>query len=113
MDGVESTRILIANELTSYREAVAMILRETCPNIEVFETEAENLDREVGRLSPSMVVCSEATKLVRARTPIWIELYPRCAFYSVASVCGKLSTFDDMQLSDILSVADCATGLAK
>jgi hypothetical protein len=42
-------RILVANELTSYRQTLAIVLRELRPHVEVFETSSEYLDGEITR----------------------------------------------------------------
>lgn len=54
MDGA---RILVAHELTSYRQALAEAFRKLRPNAEVFEAESECLDQEAERLGPDLVVC--------------------------------------------------------
>ena len=45
-------RILVANELASYRQTLAIVLRELRPHVEVFETTSEYLE---GR-SPASVL---------------------------------------------------------
>ncbi|MGB3635237.1 MAG: hypothetical protein WA982_14440, partial [Rubrobacteraceae bacterium] len=70
--------MILAVDLTSYREAIAVVLGELRPDIEIYGVEEEELDREVRRLLPDMVVCSRLTDLVESRIPIWIELYPDC-----------------------------------
>src|SRR5215211_609723 len=57
-------RILVANELTSYRQAIAIVFRELHPNVEVLEVHPETLDWEVARLSPDLVICSRVTAVV-------------------------------------------------
>ncbi|HET7479646.1 MAG TPA: hypothetical protein VFJ72_09050 [Rubrobacteraceae bacterium] len=99
-------RILISSDLRSYREAVAEAFRQLRPDCDVFEAESGDLNREVLRLHPDLVVCSQATSLVRERVRNWVELYPDCEPYSVVSLEGERSTVADMQLSDLLSVVD-------
>lgn len=68
------------------------------------------------RLAPDLVVCSEATGVVRERVPFWIELYPGYGSESVVSSEGVRSTIEEIHLSDLLSVVDRAsspTGLEK
>jgi hypothetical protein len=100
------SRVLVACHLRSYREAIAAAFRVLRPDIEVFEAEEEDLDREVGRLDPDLVVCSQLTARVEARTPNWVELYPRCGSLSVVNVGGERSTIEEIQLSDLLSIVD-------
>ncbi len=100
--------VLVACELKSYRQAIAAAFRTLRPNVKVFETEEENLDKEVGRLGPDLVVCSQLTAVIEDRVPVWVELYPGCGPRSVVSVRGERSTIEEIQLSDLLSVIDRA-----
>jgi hypothetical protein len=100
------TRVLVACELQSYRQSFAAIFRELRPDVEVFEVEAEDLDREVERLGPDLVVCSRLTARVEDRAPSWVELYPNFEAHSVVSVLGERSTVEEIQLSDLLSIID-------
>lgn len=102
-------RVLVACELRSYREAIATAFRALRPGVEVFEAEEEDLDREVGRLDPDLVVCSRLTALVEDRAPSWVELYPGSGSHSVVSVRGERSTIEEIQLSDLLSIVDRTT----
>ena len=103
---MNSARVLVACDLRSYREAIAAAFRVLRPNVEVFEAEEEDLDREVGRLGPDLVVCSRLTPRVENHAPNWIELYPDYGPRSVVSVHGERSTIEEIQLSDLLSVLD-------
>lgn len=103
---MNSARVLVACELRSYREAIAAAFRVLRPSVEVFEVEEEDLDREVGRLDPDLVVCSRLTARVENHAPNWVELYPGCGPRSVVSVRGERSTIEEIQLSDLLSVVD-------
>ena len=108
MDGA---RILVACELKSYRESIASAFRVLRPGVEVFEIEEEDLDREVERLAPDLVVCSRLSQRVEVRVPNWVELYPGCGSRSVVSQRGERSTFEEIELSDLLSIVD-STGSA-
>ena len=103
---MKGTRVLVACDLQSYRQALAAAFRELRPEVEVFEAEKEDLDREVERLSPDLVVCSRLTARVEARATSWVELYPNHGACSVVSVLGERSIVDEIQLSDLLSVID-------
>lgn len=97
-------RILVANELASYRQTIALVIRDLHPDVEVFEAESEVLDREVFRLGPDLVICSRVTCTVRQRVANWVELYPEYKPYSTFCVGGERRTLEDVQLSDILSL---------
>jgi hypothetical protein len=103
---MNGTRVLVACELQSYRQVFVATFRELGPDVEVFEAEEEDLDREVERLDPDLVVCSRLTARVEDHAPSWVELYPGSEAYSVISVLGELSTVEEIQLSDLLSIID-------
>ena len=103
---MSGARVLVACELRSYSEAIAAALHLLRPKVEVFEAEDEDLDREVGRLGPDLVVCSRLTAGVENRVPNWIQLYSEYGLRSVVSVRGERSTIEEIQLSDLLSVVD-------
>ena len=97
-------RILVANELTSYRQTIVIVFRELHPNVEVLEVDPETLDGEVERLDPDLVICSRVTAGVRERAANWIELYPECRPFSTFCIGGERRAMEDVQLSDLLSV---------
>ena len=98
--------ILIANQLASYRESIAMVFRLSLPDLDVYEAESADLNREVVRLRPELVICSRVTPLVEERVPNWIELYPDCEVYSTFHVDGEISTTEHVELSDLLAVVE-------
>lgn len=101
---MEARRILVANELTSYRQTIAIVISEMHPNVEVFEAAPEILDREVARLRPDLVICSHATRLVRDMVPNWVELYPDRESFSTLCIGGERKAMEDVQLADLLSL---------
>jgi hypothetical protein len=100
-------RVLVANRLTSYRQTIAIALRELCPEVEVFEADPDALDGEVARLGPDLVICSRVTCMVEQSVTNWVELYPNCKAYSTFCVGGERRTLKEVQLSDLLSL--CAS----
>jgi hypothetical protein len=98
--------VLVANELASYRESIAAVLRHYFPDLEVFEATSADLNREVLRLRPELVICSRATSLVRDRAPNWVELHPECKNLSTFYLEGELSVKEQVELSDLISVVD-------
>ncbi len=99
-------RVLMANELTSYRETIALVIRELRPDVEVIEADSGTLNQQVLRMSPDLVICSRVTSVVRDRVPNWVELYPECQPLSTFCIGGESSTVDNVQLSDLLSLVD-------
>ena len=100
-------RILVANELASYRQTLVLVIRELRPYVEVFETPSETLDGEIMRLGPDLVICSRVTHTVRQRVANWVELYPDRKPYSTFYIGGKRRASRDVQLSDLLAL--CAS----
>ncbi|MDQ4127907.1 MAG: hypothetical protein M3151_08195 [Actinomycetota bacterium] len=96
----------MANELTSYRESIALVIRELRPDVEVIEVDSGALNQQVLRLSPDLVICSRVTSVVRDHAPNWVELYPDCEDLSRIYIGGESSTVQDVQLSDLLSLVD-------
>lgn len=103
--GMEAIRhILVANELASYRESIAAVFRISLPDLEVFEADSGDLNREVLRLRPDFVICSRMTPLVEERVPNWVELYPECDPFSTFCVGGRRYAKRQVDLSDLLAV---------
>lgn len=96
--------VLVANELASYRESIAAVLRFSFPDLEVFEATAADLNREVLRVRPELVICSRVTSLVKDRVPNWVELYPECDPISTFCIDGEYSPREQVDLSDLLSI---------
>jgi hypothetical protein len=100
-------RILVANEPRSYREAIAGALRVLCPHLEVIVVEPEDLDREVVRLAPNVVLCSRLTEAVETRPLAWVVLYPNGETWAVISIAGRCHTISaDLPFTRLLSVID-------
>jgi hypothetical protein len=96
----------MANELTSYRQTIAFALQELRPDVEVIEASSGTLNQQALRMSPDLVICSRVTSVVKDRIPNWVELYPECWPRSTFCIGGEISTVDDVQLSDLLSLID-------
>ncbi len=107
MPGMGNMRhVLVANELASYRESIAAVLRFSFPDLEVFEAAPADLNREVLRVRPGLVICSRATSLVRERVPNWVELHPECDSLSTFCLDGERFVRDQVELSDLISIVD-------
>lgn len=105
--------VLLTNEPRAYRESIAQVFSQLRPNIEVMTAEPDELEDRILRYRPVMVVCSEATGVVREQVPLWIELYPGYGSRSVVSLEGTRSTIEEIELSDLLAILDRAERLAQ
>ena len=108
---MEATRVLVVNELRSYREAIAQALESLRPAVEALIAEPEDLDREVARLRPDFVICSRATPAVESRVPVWVELHPNCGTRSRVGVRGETASVEEVRLDDLLALLDRTRGL--
>ncbi len=107
MPGMGNMRhVLVASELASYRESFAAVLRFSFPDLEVFEATPADLNREILRVRPGLVICSRATSLVRERVPNWVELHPECDSLSTFCLDGERFVRDQVELSDLISIVD-------
>ena len=89
-------------------------LKELRPAAEVLTVEPDALDSEVERVAPGMVLCSCLTTIVENRVPTWVEVYPGGRLEANIGVNGlRLTTFEGIELSDLLWIADRAESLAR
>jgi hypothetical protein len=79
----------------------------------VITAEPEELEARILELAPNMVICSEFTSIVRERVPVWVEFYPDYGSSSVVGIEGRRTTFEEIQLSDLLSIVDSEERLAQ
>ena len=100
-------RILVANELASYRQTLVLVIREMRPHVEVFEAASESLEREIRRLRPDLVICSRVTLTIRKTVANWVELYPEFKPYSTFYIDGQHRAKREVELSDLLAL--CAS----
>ncbi len=102
---MEKIHILVANEPCAYREAIANVLWELRPHIEVNIIEPGGLDGEIARLRPHLVVCSQITVAVSALVAS-VMLYPDGENRAVISTAGEQVTIDNVGFDDLLSAID-------
>lgn len=101
-------RVVLANEPRSYRQAIAGALQALRPDVEFEEIEPDNIDAEVGRRAPELLICSIATPAVQAAVPSWVELYTDHGSISSVSIHLEKSTVDGIEIPDLLQIVDRA-----
>jgi hypothetical protein len=107
-------RMLVANELRAYREAIAGAVQALRPHLEVIAVEPEDLDRDVAHLMPQLVLCSELTEVVETRCLAWVVLYPNGETRAVVNIAGHRRTVaGDLPFARLLSIVDEAERLAS
>ena len=104
-------RVLLANDLRYYREAIAEALRALRPEVEITTVVPGDLDSSILRLGPDVVVCSEATDIVRKNVSVWVELYPGHEAHSIVSIDSMCTKYAKIELSDLLAIIDRAKAI--
>ena len=103
---MRSVRVLVANEPRAYREAFVGALQTLCPAAEIMEAKPEDLDQEVKRARPDLVLCSRTTSLLERTVHNWILLYPEGEPSIMIFTCGELSTVANFDLNDLVSLVN-------
>ena len=98
-------RVLVANELCSYREAIGQVLGELRPNVEIHCVDPKDLDREIVRVRPHVALCSRLTDTVRSLLA-WVLLYPDGENRAEVSTAGERMMLFDVDFDHLLSILD-------
>ncbi len=106
-------RVLIANEPPAYREVLALVFQELQLQADISCIEPEDLDEEIERLSPHLVICSRLTQMVETAQIGWLLLYPDGETRAVISMLGQRTELNDSDLNDILSLLNQSSELAQ
>ena len=107
-------RLLVANEPHSYREAIAGAVQALRPHLAVITVEPEDLDEEVVRHDPDLVLCSRLSRVVERWPCAWIVLYPNGEPRAMISIAGRRRTVTaDLPFADLLSIIDETERLAS
>lgn len=100
-------RVLVANEPRSYRETFGRVFRVLRPNVETIVVEPENLEREVLRLEPDVVICDRVTPVVAATVRSWAELRVEYETLVVSSNSRALRDYSrEIDLDHLLAFID-------
>ncbi len=105
--------ILVANEPRAYREVMAAAFHELCPQHDVITIAPDDLDAEVVRLDPQLVLCSQLTPAVHAHPLAWVMLYPDGETRAEIWIGGQSSTVADLEFNSLLAIIDETEGLAQ
>lgn len=97
---------VVANEPRSYREAIYGTLKQLRPGFTITLVGPEDLDREVLRSRPNLVVCSRVTPVVEQSSCSLIELYPDDFSCMIITVAGERTVFADPKFETLLSAID-------
>jgi hypothetical protein len=103
-------RVLVALELRTYRQAIASALQYSRPRAAVSVSDPEDLDSEMERLEPHVVICSQSTQPVRDGALGWVKmLIVGEELRAVVNVKGLASTIvSNIHLSQLVALIDRA-----
>ena len=101
-------RVLVANQPRAYRDVISGALQALRPDLDVATADPGDLDEEVRRLSPYLVICSRVTGAVDSLAPAWIELYPGHSAGAVVRLREEPYAVPEMDFETLLSTVDRA-----
>ena len=99
-------RVLVSIAPLSYRQAVALALARSRPRLEVRIVRPGDLERETERFGPHLVVCNEATALVRSNVLSWVEIAFEDGLDAAISLDARTSRVRDVSMDDLLAAVD-------
>ena len=99
-------RIIIANEPRAYREVITAAFQLLRPHATVLAVEPADLEREVVRLRPRLVVFSAPSPVVQDHAFAWVLLYPSGATEAVISIGEQRTKVEDLEFDRLLEVFD-------
>ena len=103
---VPIVRVLVAIAPRSYRESVALYIHRYRPQAEVSIVSPEGLDAEVGRSSPHLVVCNEASEAVLEVAITWVRILFEDSLGAEVSIDGRSRRVEDVGMDDLLEIFD-------
>jgi len=106
MDTDSDVCILVANEPQTYREALTLAMRLERPALDVRAVDPVDLDREVARCHPALVVCSALSSTIEQQSGTWVLLYPEGARLAVVSGDNDPTVTSDLDLPSILALVE-------
>lgn len=111
--GATDIRILVAleDDYRAYREVIAVSIRALRPHTEVTSTGLEQLEEELARLEPDVVISSLASRAGFGGRLAWVELSLDPARPSMVCVGGRYSEQINPGLEALLGVVDEAERL--
>lgn len=104
----DALRILFAYEEThlSYRDVLVIAIRALRPHVAVTVASFRNLESEIKRLDPHLVVCSRPNTFDPGGRPAWYKLSPETGIPSEFCLDGQYRNLADPGLQDLLEIID-------
>lgn len=99
-------RVLIAIEPRSYREVIGEAIQSLRPQLKVLIVEPDDLAEEVARLDPELIICGQPEDTIPKSKSVWVEYRPYAEPAARISMNGRYRELSEVELEDLLSVAD-------
>lgn len=109
----EMISVLIAIEPRTYREAIGGVVQSLRPHLEVLIIEPGDLDDEVTRLHPELVICGQPESAASAVKCAWVEYRPYAEPAARISMDGRYRELSELDLEDFLTIVDEAEKLCS
>ena len=104
-------RLVVANDLRSYREAIAAAIQRLQPDVEVMVVDPADLADQVELWRPHMVISSVPVTRAGECPLCWVALYPAGKAQVVVAIAGQQTWARDIDLTELLAVLDCTAAL--
>ena len=104
-------RLVVANDLRSYREAIAAAIQRLQPDVEVMVVDPADLADQVELWRPHMVISSVPVARPGDYPLCWVALYPAGKAQVVVTIAGQQTWARDIDLAELLAVVDCTAAL--
>lgn len=98
--------VLIANDPLSYREVMAVTIQQLRPEVEVWTSDPADLEREILRLEPNLVMCSQAPVVAHPYLLTYIVMYPNGENRAEITTAGQCVNVPDIEFGNLLSIID-------
>lgn len=99
-------RVLITIAPLSYREVLMFALRRRRSHVEVTIAGPDELDGEMERNMPELIICNAATRRVRDSGVSWVEVLVHDGMDANVCVGGVSSTVEDPGIEALLAIVD-------
>src|SRR3954469_19326672 len=90
-------RLLVANDLCSYRETIATAIQHLRPDVEVIVVDPAALADQVELWRPQMVISSVPVARAGDCPLCWVALYPARKTLVIVNVAGQQTWASDME----------------
>jgi hypothetical protein len=104
--------VIFEDQYRSYRETIARALKSLRPHARVTVAGLDDLEKEIERVAPDLVICSQPKAGDSRGALVWVEV--PCDPTRPTAVCleGRCSETTHLTLDDLISIVDAAEAIA-